>query len=279
MTKATPKSSAASNEEKFLEEMNRQLAGWSDPAARLRQALARDELQLYCQPILSLRPPGAFTIAETLVRLREEEALMLPPGDFLPAFEHFRMLGELDRWVVGHVARWLAHPPANAPRRLSVNVSGQTLEDATFPDFVAAALQAQRVPPQSLIFEVDEGDTLLRLDAATRFAHAVKRAGCRVLIDGFGQRSVSFVALKTMRADFVKVDGSIVRALLRSEVARQKLRAVVRVGETIGLEVIAECVEEDAILAQLREAQVGHAQGFGIARPAPIDRSAELRVP
>lgn len=279
MTKATPKSSAASTEEKFLEEMNRQLAGWSDPAARLRQALARDELQLYCQPILSLRPPGAFTIAETLVRLREEEALMLPPGDFLPSFEHYRMMGELDRWVVGHVARWLAHPPASAPRRLSVNVSGQTLEDAKFPHFVAEALRSQRVPPQSLIFEVDEGDTLSRLEAATRFAHAVKQAGCGVLIDGFGQRSVSFVALKTMRADFVKVDGSIVRALLRSEVARHKLKAVVRVGETIGVEVIAECVEDPEILARLRAARVGHAQGFGIARPAPIDRSAEPRVP
>ena len=165
MAKATSKS-AAGNEGKFLEEMNRELAGWDDPAARLRRALARDELQLYCQPILSLRPPGDFTLAETLVRLREEEALMLPPGDFLPAFEHFRMMGELDRWVVRHVARWLAHPPAGAPPRLSVNVAAQTLEDAAFPGFVAGALRAQRVPPQSLIFEVDESDTLSRLDAA-----------------------------------------------------------------------------------------------------------------
>ncbi len=279
MTKDTPKSSAASNEERFLEQMSRELAGWSDPAVRLRQALARDELQLYCQPILSLRPPGAFTMAETLVRLREEESLLLPPGDFLPAFEHFGMMGELDRWVVRHVARWLANPPPTGPQRLNVNVSAQTLADARFPGFVADELLARRVPPPSLTFEVDEGDTLSRLEAATRFAQAVKKIGCKVLIDGFGQRSVSFLALKTMRADFVKVDGSIVRALLRSEVARHKLKAVLRVGEAIGFEVIAECVEEPEILAQLREAHVGYAQGFGIARPAPIDRSAEPRVP
>lgn len=279
MTKGTPKSSAASNEERFLEEMNRALAGWSDPAARLRQALARDELRLYWQPILSLRPPGAFTMAEALVRLREEESLMLPPGDFLPVFEHYRMMGELDRWVVRHVVRWLADPPSTGPRRLGINVSGQTLADAAFPGFVADELLARRVPPQSLTFEVDESDTLTQLDTATRFAHAVKRIGCAVLIDGFGQRSVSFVALKTMRADFVKVDGSIVRALLRSEVARQKLKAVVRVGEAIGIEVIAECVEEAEILARLREARVGYAQGFGVARPAPIDRSSAPRMP
>ncbi|MDH3319105.1 MAG: EAL domain-containing protein [Betaproteobacteria bacterium] len=278
MTTEPPKPSAARSEVKFLEQMNRELAGWSDPVARLRQALARDDLQLYCQPILSLRPPGLFHMAEALVRLREEEALLLPPGDFLPAFEHFRMMGELDRWVVSRVVRWLADSPAGGLRCFSINVSGQTLEDAAFPGFVADGLLARNVPPQALAFEVDEADTLARLEAAVRFAHAVKQIGCKALVDGFGQRSVSFIALKTMRADFVKVDGSIIRALGRSQVARQKLQAVVRVGEALGVEVIAECVEEAEILARLRDSRVGYAQGLGIAEPVPIGRSAALRV-
>jgi EAL domain-containing protein (putative c-di-GMP-specific phosphodiesterase class I) len=278
MTQEPPKSPAANGEDPFLEQMNRELVGWSDPVARLRQALERDEMQLYCQPILSLRPPGTFAMAEVLVRLREEEALLLPPGDFLPVFEHYQMMGALDRWVVSRVLRWLANSPPGGFRRFSVNVSGQTLEDAEFPKFIASELLSVQVPPQSLIFEVDESDTLARLEAAARFSLAVKKSGCKVLIDGFGRRSVSFIALKTMRVDFVKVDGSIVRALLRSEVARQKLRAVVRVGDTIGVEVIAECVEEQDILAQLRGLRVGYAQGFGIARPAPIDRPGPSRV-
>jgi EAL domain-containing protein (putative c-di-GMP-specific phosphodiesterase class I) len=276
MTKGKPKSSAASGEARFLEEMNRELAGWSDPVARLRQALARDDLQLYCQPILSLRSPRAFLMAETLVRLREEEALLLPPGDFLPVFEHFKMMGELDRWVVTHVVRWLADAPAGALRRFSINVSAQTLDDMTFPRFVADALLARSVPPQALTFEVDEADTLARLEAAARFAHAVKRIGCRTLVDGFGQRSVSFIALKTMGVDFVKVDGSIIRALLRSAVARHKLQAVMRVGEAIGFEAIAECVEDAVVLERLRESRVGYAQGFGIAQPMPIGGCAAL---
>ena len=262
----------------FLEQMNRELAGWSDPVARLQQALDKDELQLYCQPILSLRPPGVFVMAEVLVRLREEEALLLPPGDFLPVFEHYRMMGQLDRWVVRHVVRWLANSPPGGFRRFSINVSGQTLEDEDFPRFLAGELLAIRVPPQALTFEIDEHDTLLRLEAAARFAQAAKKSGCKVLIDGFGHRSVSFVAFKTLRTDFVKVDGSIVRALSRSEVARQKMKAVVRVGETIGVEVIAECVEDADVLAQLRALRVGYAQGFGIARPAPIQRPS-MQVP
>jgi EAL domain-containing protein (putative c-di-GMP-specific phosphodiesterase class I) len=278
MMQEPPKSPAANGEDPFLEQMNRELAGWSDPVARLRQALERDDIQLYCQPILSLRPPSTFAMAEVLVRLREEEALLLPPGDFLPVFEHYHMMGALDRWVVSRVLRWLANSPPGGFRRFSVNVSGQTLEDAEFPKFIASELLAMQVPPQALILEVDESDTLARLEAAARFSLAVKNSGCKVLIDGFGRRSVSFIALKTMRVDFVKVDGSIVRALLRSEVARQKLKAVVRVGDTIGVEVIAECVEEQDILAQLRGLHVGYAQGFGIARPAPIDRPGAPRM-
>lgn len=272
MNSKDPKSSSAETEDQFLEQMNRELAGWSDPVPRLRQALDQDELLLYGQPILLLRSPAGFPMAEVLVRLREEEALMLPPGDFLPVFEHYRMMAEFDRWVLRNVLRWIAKSPAGGIRRFSINVSAQTLEDGGFPKFMAAELLATRIPPQALIFEIDESDTLARLDAAARFAQAVKKSGCRVMIDGFGRRSVSFIALKKLRADFVKVDGAIVRALLRSEVARQKLKAVVRVGETIGIEVVAECVEEAGILAKLRELRVGFAQGFGIARPAPIDR-------
>lgn len=272
MKSKNPESTSQDAEDQFLEQMNRELAGWSDPVPRLRQALEQDELLLYGQPILLLRPPGGFPMAEVLVRLREEEALMLPPGDFLPVFEHYKMMAEFDRWVLRKVLRWLAKSSARAIRRLSINVSAQTLEEGGLPKFIAAELLATRVPPQALIFEIDESDTLSRLDAAVRFAQAVKKSGCRVMIDGFGRRSVSFMALKRLRADFVKVDGSIVRALLRSEVARQKLKAVVRVGETIGIEVVAECVEEADILARLRELRVGLAQGFGIARPAPIDR-------
>jgi EAL domain-containing protein (putative c-di-GMP-specific phosphodiesterase class I) len=279
MTQDTPKPSAAEREQKFLEQMNRELAGWSDPAARLRVALARDDLQLFCQPILSLRPPGGYPMAEALVRLREEEALLLPPGDFLPVFEHCKMMGELDRWVVSHAVRRLSDPIAGGLECFSINVSGQTLEDAAFPAFVAGVLEARRVPPQGLAFEVDESDTLARLEVAARFSRALKACGCKVLIDGFGHRSVSFAALQALRPDFVKVDGSIVRALLRSEVARQKLKAVVRVGETIGVAVIAECVEEREILEQLRALRVGYAQGFGIARPVPIDRPVQFPVP
>ena len=260
----------APGDDQFLDRMSQELTGWSDPSARLRQALDRDELQLYCQPILALRPPGGFAMAEVLVRLREEETLMLPPGDFLPVFEHFGMMPELDRWVVSHVLRWLAGARPGGFRSFSVNLSVQTIGDPEFPGFVAAELRSMGIAPAALTFEIEESSVLARTASAAQFAAAVKAGGCKVAIDGFGQRSVSFAPLKTLRVDYVKVDGSIVRNLLRSGVAEQKLKAIVRVGEAIGLGVIAECVEETDILARLKLLNVGYAQGFGIARPAPI---------
>jgi EAL domain-containing protein (putative c-di-GMP-specific phosphodiesterase class I) len=270
MATTDPNAGAKPTDDQFLDLMGRELTGWSDPLARLRQALDLDELQLFCQPILSLRPPGGFVMAEVLIRLREEEALMLPPGDFLPVFEHFGMMPELDRWVVSHVVRWLAGSRQGGIRNYSINISVQTIGDPEFPAFLGAQLRSMKVPPAAVILEIEEAAVLARTGSAAEFAAAVKSEGCKVAIDGFGQCSVSFAPLKTLRVDYVKVDGSIVRNLLRSAVAEQKLKAVVRVGEAIGVGVIAECVEEAEILARLRELNVGYAQGFGIARPAPI---------
>lgn len=254
--------------------MDRALAGWSDPSARLRQALDKDELALYCQPIAALNSMPRFPIAEVLVRLREEEKALLPPGEFLPVFEHHGMMPQLDRWVVRHVLGRLAR--GSRVPRFSVNVSGQTLHDAQFPGFLADSLKAANVHPAGLVFEIDEGDVLGRLEAAVRFGAAVREIGCAVAIDGFGRRAASFAPLKTLRVDYLKVDGSIVRKLLVHDGARNKLGAMVRVGETLGIGLIAECVEEQDVLVRLKAMGVGYAQGFGIYQPQPIDAIAAL---
>jgi EAL domain-containing protein (putative c-di-GMP-specific phosphodiesterase class I) len=259
-------------DEKFLDRMDSQLAGWSDPVTRLREALRNNEFELYCQPILALSAGAQYPMGEVLVRMREEERALLPPGEFLPAFEHFGMMPQLDRWVVFHTVQRLAR--GSRIRCFTVNVSGQTLQDAQFLPYVEAATQKYRVPAASLAFEIDESDVLARLDPAVRFASAAKALGCGVLIDGFGRRAASFTPLKVLRVDFVKVDGSLIRKLLGSEVARTKMNAILRVAEALGIGVVAECVEEPDTLARLRTMKVSHAQGFGVHPPRPINEVA-----
>ena len=247
------------------------LAGWARPLERLRQALDKDDFSLYCQPVLALQPGAAtrYPIGEVLVRMREEEQAMLPPGEFLPVLEHYNMMPELDRWVVRNLAKRLA--AASPIPAFALNVSAQTIADAEFPKYVAEVAQAAQLGPGSLVFEVEEQELLYRQDVVAAFLAALKPSGAAILIAGFGRKAVSFTALKAIGANYVKVDGSIVRKLLQSELARTKIAAIVRVCQAIGMRVIAECVEEPEILEKLRSIGVDYAQGFGVLQPQPID--------
>jgi EAL domain-containing protein (putative c-di-GMP-specific phosphodiesterase class I) len=208
-------------------------------------------------------------MAEVLVRLREEEPSLLPPGDFLPAFEHYRMMAELDRWVVRNALRRLGE--GGRVTRLSVNVSSQTIDEPGFAPFVAVQLRLASLAPASLVIEINENDVLDRREAAERFAAEMKGIGCQLLLDGFGRRSVSFEPLKALLVDYLKVDGTVIRNILRSGSAAAKLKAILHAGEVTGVGVIAECVEDDKLLAALKQQKVGYAQGFGVQVPQPID--------
>jgi EAL domain-containing protein (putative c-di-GMP-specific phosphodiesterase class I) len=258
--------------DEFLQQMDSELVGWADPVQRLRSALDKNDFELYCQPILALQGREHYPLAEVLVRLREEEKALLPPGEFLPVFEHYRMMPQLDRWVVRHTVKRLAQGSRIA--RFTVNLHGQTLEDAEFARFVAAQLASSQVAPDRLLFEIDESDALHRPGAAVQFAAAYRGVGGAVLVDGFGRRAVSFLPVREMGVQYVKVDGSITRKLLTSDVARTKMDAILRVAQALKFSIVAECVEDQNVLLRLRTLGCGYAQGFGIHKPHPIDALA-----
>lgn len=260
-------------DEKSIDQTSAELTGWPQPLARLREALEKNEFTLYCQPIAALAAGGErFPMAEVLVRMREEERALLPPGEFLPVFEHYGMMPQLDRWVLRHTVQQLAR--GSRIPRFTINISGQTLKDAQFPDFAAAELRRAGVAMDSAMFELDESDVLALPEPAARFAAAVRAYGGGVLIDGFCRRAVSFSPFKNLRPTYVKVDGTVTRKLLASEAAQTKVRAVVRVAEALGIGVVAECVEDQDLLARLKALDVGYAQGFGVFQPQPIESVA-----
>lgn len=256
----------------LLQQMDGELAGWDEPAQRLRDALEKNELTLFCQPIAALKGAAAFPMAEVLVRLREEEKALLPPGDFIPVFEHYRLMPDLDRWVVRELLRHVER--GLRIERFAVNVSSQSLEDPGFAKAVAMEFVSAGIPGTSILFEISEGDTLTRLEQALKFSSAMRSIGCGLMVDGFGRRSASFMPLKSLRPDFVKIDGVITRKILSSPAAEAKLKAVLRVGEVIGFQCVAEMVEEQDILARLKALGIGYAQGFGIQPPQAIEELA-----
>jgi EAL domain-containing protein (putative c-di-GMP-specific phosphodiesterase class I) len=259
----------------LVSQLEREFALADDPLERIRQALEEGAFALLAQPILALRGEERFPMAEVLVRLREEELALLPPGEFFRVFEHYDMMPELDRWVLRHTIAQLAR--GCAVPRLSINVSGQTLADAGFPAAVGAELAGAGVSASALVFEIAESDALGRSREAGRFAAELRALGSAVALDGFGQLAASFALLREIPTDFVKVDGAVVRRLRASDAARARLRAVVRVGAVLGFGVIAECVEDAETLERVRESGAHYAQGFGVRRPEPVATVAEAR--
>jgi EAL domain-containing protein (putative c-di-GMP-specific phosphodiesterase class I) len=259
-------------DEKSLDQTSVELTGWPKPLARLREALEKSEFALYCQPILALSSQDRYPMGEVLVRMREEERALLPPGDFLPVFEHYGMMPQLDRWVLRHTVQQLAR--GSRIPRFTINVSGQTLRDAAFPGFAAAELRAAGLAADAVMFEIDESEALARPESAADFASAVKAHGGGLLLDSFCRRAVSFAPIKALRPDFVKVDGSVIRKLVTSEGAQNKVKAVVRVSQALGIGVVAECVEEQEVLLRLKALDAGFAQGFGVAQPQPMESFA-----
>ena len=252
-----------------------QLAGLRESTEWLRELLTTDELRLYCQPIAALSGSIRFPMAEVLVRMRAEENAMLPPGDFLPAFEQCGLMPNLDRWVACDVIRHLARGSRIA--KFSVNVSAQTLSDVTFPQSVAIELVSAGVPGTALLFEVSEEDCIAHLEPALKFAKAIRAVGCGLIVDGCGLRTKTFTPLKKLRPEFVKIDGAIVRNLLGASGDQEKLKALLRVSRAAGFEVIAEMVENQDILIRLKALGVGYVQGFGIMQPHPIELVADER--
>jgi EAL domain-containing protein (putative c-di-GMP-specific phosphodiesterase class I) len=252
-----------------MSEEERPLQAWNDTPTRLRNALKRDELALFAQPILALRGGGGFAMAEVLVRLREEEKALIPPGEFLPLFEEHQMMPLLDRWVLIRTLQ-LIGAGTKVPR-MALNVSTQTLLDEQFPTFFAESVKRAKVAPPALVFEIEESELVARPQAVKKFAERIRAGGGGLAVSGFGRRLDTFEALEKLRPDFVKVDGSIILKILKSPTAEGVLKAVLRTAASLRMGVVAECVEQQEVLLRLNGLGVGYAQGFGVAEPRPIE--------
>jgi EAL domain-containing protein (putative c-di-GMP-specific phosphodiesterase class I) len=256
----------------FLESLVGRLTGWNNPHQRLLQAFSGDEFVLYQQTIRALSSQLADRIfVEVLVRHQDEEKHLTPPGAFLPMLEHYDMMTTLDQWVMRHVIDWHRAKARGRKLRFSVNMAPRTMADPEFPQTVKKLLAAERgMPADALCFEFHEAELLAYGDAVRPVAKALQELGCRIAVGSVGRQSVSFKAIQSVAANFVKLDGALVRKLHRDPAAHAQVQAINRVCHGAGIRTIAEFVEEREILDKLKAIGVDYAQGFGISRPGPL---------
>jgi EAL domain-containing protein (putative c-di-GMP-specific phosphodiesterase class I)/PAS domain-containing protein len=261
----------------YLRSITNQLMGWDEPRGKLEYALKENQFLLYAQTIRPLKSnaPDA-RCCEVLLRLREEEDNLLPPGSFIPVAEQYGMMEQLDRWVVHNLIAWCAQRKrrdATWPVPLfCVNLSEAAICNPDFVRFINYELRQQDFTARALCFEIGEPEIIAHHADVQRFINVLKPLGCRFSVDAFGSVKASFTHLKGLAVDFLKIDGVIIQNILRDPATLLKTRAIQTVCAKVGLRTIAEFVEADEILAKLRELGVDYVQGFGIARPEPLDR-------
>lgn len=234
--------------------------------SRIHQALDNKQFVLYYQRMQGLSE-GAEPHCEVLIRMRGDDGTLYPPGYFLPVAERFHLMPQLDRWVVSEAFSIMARKGADFPYVCAINLSGQTLSEDGFLNYVINLMNFYGLEPKRFCFEITETSVIANLDKARQFMLTLRELGCRFSLDDFGSGLSSFAYLRNLSVDFLKIDGMFVKAIDSSPIDRVMVSTISQVGQVMGLRTIAEFAENEEIITILKEIGVDYAQGYGVAMP------------
>lgn len=236
----------------------------------IREALENDNFVLYAQPILDLRT-NRIVRYEILLRLRDREGNIIPPGAFLDVAEQFGLSGDIDRWVLGKVLDVLADSSLGKELSFAVNLSPRSLTDPELLAMISGKESLTLIGPVRLVLEITETAAIYNIHVAKDFLRTLRTQGYEFALDDFGKGFSSFYQLKNLDVDYLKIDGSFVRNLSKDPVDKHLVTAMVTLAGGLGKQTIAEFVEDEETLEILRSIGVDCAQGFHIGRPRPLD--------
>lgn len=247
---------------------------------RLQAALKDNRFELMAQPILPIDPNIARGPAlEVLLRLQDDSVPGgISPVEFLRAAERYRLMSDVDRWVVQSTLTALGRGGIRLPagRSLAINLSGQTLGDPQFLEYVVEVLDRTGVSPDLLCFEVTENSVITNIEHAGRFIGVLHGMGCQFALDDFGRGLSSFGNLKNLSLDYLKIDGTFIRNLATDTVNQAMVAAMIKLARTLNFQIIAEQVEDAGALDAARRMGVDFVQGFHLARPEALARVRAL---
>ncbi|MBE9006240.1 EAL domain-containing protein [Fortiea sp. LEGE XX443] len=249
---------------------------------RITQALEDNRFRLYYQSIIPVTHTESLTEHyEVLLRLIDETGELIAPMAFIPAAERYNLMQTIDRWVIHTFFTYLAQcvnsQQPNCPLLeyyrgclYTINLSGASINDDKFIDFVCSQFALHQIPPTAICFEITETVAIKNLGKAAGFIRSLKEFGCRFALDDFGSGMSSFAYLKNLPVDYLKIDGSFVKHIVEEPIDLAMVDAINKIGQVMGIQTIAEFVENKAILEVIQILGINYAQGYGIARPVPF---------
>ena len=243
--------------------------------SRITSAVEDNRFELFYQPIIGIgkNKVGARGHYELLLRMRSEDGEIVGPDQFIPAAERYNLMSMLDRWVIREALSQLAdrnREGEDARFTLAINLSGTSLSEDRFLEFVIEELTRQRLPHGAICFEITETAAISNLSRVIHFMQTLRKLGCKFSLDDFGSGLSSFTYLKNLPVDYLKIDGQFIRNVAEDSVDESMVRAINEVGRAMGIETIAERVESRKVLDKLSDLGVKFAQGYFIARPTSV---------
>ncbi|KAF0191527.1 MAG: PAS/PAC sensor-containing diguanylate cyclase/phosphodiesterase [Gammaproteobacteria bacterium] len=243
---------------------------------RIVLALSEGRFRLFAQSILPVNgDTDEGDHYEVLVRMVDEQGKLVQPDDFLPAAERYDLMPAIDRWIIrAFFAMYEATYGNSAISRhdtVALNLSGASLNDDKFLDFLFDLISHHSVPPHVLCFEITETVTISNLTKATAFMKELRAKGCRFALDDFGSGLSSFEYLKNLPVDYLKIDGCFVKEMVKDSIDYAMVASINQIGHVMGIQTIAESVEKKMTLDKLAEIGVDFAQGYHIDRPEPLE--------
>jgi diguanylate cyclase (GGDEF)-like protein/PAS domain S-box-containing protein len=243
--------------------------------SRITSAVEDNRFELFYQPIIGIgsNAVGARGHYELLLRMRGDHGKIVGPDQFIPAAERYNLMSMLDRWVIRETLSQLAdrnHDSEQARFTLAINLSGTSLSEDRFLEFVIDELKRQRLPQGAICFEITETAAISNLARVIHFMQTLRKLGCKFSLDDFGSGLSSFTYLKNLPVDYLKIDGQFIRNVAEDSVDESMVRAISQVGRAMGIATIAERVESKKVLDKLGDLGIEFAQGFFIARPTSV---------
>lgn len=244
--------------------------------ARISVALEENRMALFHQPIYRIDGDKTPKIAchEILLRMVDENGALIPPGVFIPAAERFKLMMPIDRWVIRSSLSAIAEGKVPLDMKaedllLFINISGATVNDEGFFDYVQQQLREFDIAPQKICLEITESAAISNIHQSIPLFGRLRDIGCKFALDDFGSGLSSFGYLKNLPVDFVKIDGSFVRDITRDPIDMAMVEAIHKISHVMGLQTIAEFVESTDVLKALQGLGVEYAQGYLLGHPKP----------
>ena len=239
-------------------------------ATDIKQAIANNRFVLHYQPIVAIQEKESLQHFEVLLRLKAENGALISPAIFIPTAERFNLMTRIDKWVVNEAIAVLAKKQKiGYDVAFSINLSGTSLGDETLQDCIKENMSRYDLKEGSLIFEVTEtaAVSVATLEQTTDFMRHLRSRGCQFALDDFGTGFSSFAYLKYLPVDFVKIDGTFVRDILKDPVDQAMVRSINQISHSLGKKTVAEFVESKEILEQIKLIGVDYAQGYYLGKP------------